>query len=36
MYEEYKAIGLEAHYQLLDAAQTEERIRVAGRRVLLE
>ena len=30
MYEEYKAIGLEAHYQLLDAAQTEERIRVAG------
>jgi glycine/D-amino acid oxidase-like deaminating enzyme len=30
MYEEYRAIGLEDHYQLLDANQTEERIRVAG------
>jgi glycine/D-amino acid oxidase-like deaminating enzyme len=30
MYEEYRAIGLEDHYELLDAAQTAERIRVAG------
>jgi glycine/D-amino acid oxidase-like deaminating enzyme len=30
LYEEYRAIGLEAHYELLDAAQTEARIRVAG------
>ncbi len=30
MYQEYRAIGLEDHYQLLDAAQTEERMRVSG------
>lgn len=30
MYDEYRAIGLESHYELLDAGQTEERIRVAG------
>ncbi len=30
LYDEYRAIGLEDHYQLLDAEQTEERIRVAG------
>jgi glycine/D-amino acid oxidase-like deaminating enzyme len=29
-YEEYRAIGLSDHYDLLDATQTEERIRVAG------
>jgi glycine/D-amino acid oxidase-like deaminating enzyme len=28
MYEEFRATGLEDHYQLLDAAQTEERMRV--------
>jgi len=30
MYDEFRAIGLEDHYELLDAAQTETRIRVAG------
>jgi glycine/D-amino acid oxidase-like deaminating enzyme len=30
MYDEYRAIGLEDHYEMLDASQTEERIRVAG------
>jgi len=30
MYEEFRAIGLEDHYRLLDKEQTEERIRVAG------
>ncbi len=30
MYEEFRTLGLEDHYQLLDAEQTEERIRVAG------
>ena len=30
MYDEYRAIGLGEHYELLDAAQTAERIRVAG------
>jgi glycine/D-amino acid oxidase-like deaminating enzyme len=30
MYEEYRAIGLEDHYELLDKAQLEERIHVAG------
>jgi glycine/D-amino acid oxidase-like deaminating enzyme len=30
MYDEFRAIGLENHYQLLDADQTAERIRVAG------
>lgn len=29
MYDEYRAIGLADHYELLDANQTEERIRVA-------
>jgi glycine/D-amino acid oxidase-like deaminating enzyme len=30
MYEEYRAIGLEDHYELLDTTQLEERLRVAG------
>lgn len=30
MYDEFKAIGLEDRYELFDAAQTAERIRVAG------
>lgn len=30
MYDEFRAIGLEDHYELLDAAQTAARIRVAG------
>lgn len=29
MYEEYRAIGLEDHYRVFDAAETEQRIRVA-------
>jgi glycine/D-amino acid oxidase-like deaminating enzyme len=29
-YDEFKAVGLEDHYELLDAAGTEKRIRVAG------
>ncbi len=29
MYDEFRAIGLEDHYQLLDAGETEKRIRVA-------
>jgi glycine/D-amino acid oxidase-like deaminating enzyme len=30
MYDEFRAVGLDDHYELLDAAQTEARIRVAG------
>jgi glycine/D-amino acid oxidase-like deaminating enzyme len=30
LYDEQRALGLEQHYELLDAAQTAERIRVAG------
>ena len=30
MYEEFRAIGLEDHYELFDAGQTAERIQVAG------
>lgn len=30
MYDEYRAIGLEDHYELLDAEQTRQRINVAG------
>lgn len=30
MYDEFRAIGLEDHYELFDAAQTRERIRVAS------
>ena len=30
MYAEFRAIGLEDHYQLLDARETEDRIRVAN------
>lgn len=30
MYEQYRAIGLADHYELLDADQTKERIHVAG------
>lgn len=30
MYDEYRAIGLEDHYEMFDADQTAERIRVAG------
>lgn len=30
MYDEFRAVGLEDHYELLDATQSESRIRVAG------
>src|SRR5665811_72755 len=30
MYDEFRAIGLEDHYQLLDARETKERITIAG------
>ena len=30
MYDEFRAVGLEDHYEMLDADQTEARIRVAG------
>jgi glycine/D-amino acid oxidase-like deaminating enzyme len=30
MYDGFKAIGLESHYELLDAAATEQRVRAAG------
>jgi glycine/D-amino acid oxidase-like deaminating enzyme len=30
MYDEFKAVGLESHYELLDAAGTEARVKVAG------
>lgn len=30
MYDEYAALGLESHYELLDAAGTAEHVRVAG------